>query len=86
MTTEISLPLTGLNCAGCVRKAETASTGQTIVALIDDAEATVKRFYREADSKIRLQPANATMEPMIYPAEAVKIQGVVVGLLRKYAA
>jgi repressor LexA len=43
----------------------------------------LKRFFREGD-KIRLQPSNATMKPMIFPAAAVEIQGRVIGVLRKY--
>ncbi len=67
-----------------VERRQTAQTGETVVALIDDGEATVKRFYREGKTKIRLQPANATMEPQIYDNDQVQIQGVVVGLMRKY--
>lgn len=67
-----------------VEKRATAQTGETVVALVDDEEATVKRFYREGKKKVRLQPANSTMAPMIYAAERVGIQGVVIGLLRKY--
>ena len=64
-----------------VERRQTAADGQTVVALLDSGEATLKRFYREAD-RIRLQPANAALEP-IY-VDDVKIQGVVVGVLRKY--
>lgn len=67
-----------------VERRETADSGETVVALVDDSEATVKRFYREGQGMIRLQPANAAMEPMTFPAESVAIQGVVVGLMRKY--
>jgi repressor LexA len=56
---------------------------QTQVANTGD-EATVKRFYREAGGKIRLQPANSQMSPIVVPATDVKIQGRVVGVLRKY--
>lgn len=62
-----------------VRKQDSAENGDTIVALTE-TEATVKRFYRE-DGRIRLQPANSTMEP-IYVSD-VKIVGKVVGLVRK---
>jgi len=44
----------------------------------------VKRFYREPGGKIRLQPANSTMDPIVVSAADVKIQGRVVGVLRKY--
>ncbi|MBI3735494.1 repressor LexA [Candidatus Sumerlaeota bacterium] len=67
-----------------VEKRATALTGQTVVALVNDEEATVKRFYQEGKSKIRLQPANSAMKPLVYPAGGVKIQGVVIGLMRKY--
>lgn len=67
-----------------VESRATAERGQTVIALVDGSDATVKRFYPEDDGQVRLQPANASMEPMIFPAEAVKIQGVVIGLLRKY--
>jgi repressor LexA len=67
-----------------VERRPTAQTGETVVALIDDGEATVKRFYREGKDRIRLQPANSSLKPMIYPQDQVQIQGVVVGLMRKY--
>lgn len=67
-----------------VERRPTAQTGETVVALVDDGEATVKRFYKEGKSKIRLQPANSTMKPLIYDADRVHIQGVVIGLMRKY--
>jgi repressor LexA len=54
------------------------------VALVGNDEATLKRFYRESGGKIRLQPANSEMAPIVVPAADVKIQGRVVGVLRKY--
>ena len=54
-----------------------------VVALVD-GEVTLKRLYRQAPSTVRLQPANADMKPIFVPAEAVTIQGIVVGLLRHY--
>lgn len=58
--------------------------GQTVVALIDESEATVKKFYDER-TQIRLQPANDEFEPIVVkPTQRVKIQGVVVGLIRKF--
>ena len=65
-------------------KRKTAEAGQTVVALVEGAEATVKRFHPEPRGKVRLQPANASMKPMRYPAASVQIQGVVIGLMRKY--
>jgi repressor LexA len=68
-----------------VEKRETALDGETVVALIDDEEATVKRFYQEPGGIARLQPANELLSPMRYRASRVRIQGVVVGLMRQYA-
>jgi repressor LexA len=63
---------------------QTARNGETVVALIGGTHATVKKLFRERDGRIRLQPANETMEPIIVPADDVQIQGVVVGVIRKY--
>jgi repressor LexA len=67
-----------------VERTETAVEGDTIVALIDNSEATLKRFYREMDGRIRLQPANPGMRPIFVKEESLKIQGRVIGVLRKY--
>ncbi|HIF38757.1 MAG TPA: transcriptional repressor LexA [Gemmatimonadetes bacterium] len=67
-----------------VHAQSTSLDGQTVIALIDGDSATVKKFYREADGRIRLQPANPAMEPIIEEAENVQIQGIVVGVIRKY--
>jgi repressor LexA len=71
-----------------VNSRQTADNGEMVVALVSDGtvggSATVKKFYREKDGKVRLQPANPTMEPMYFPADAVQIQGIVVGVIRKY--
>jgi len=66
-----------------VEKKKTAHDGDIVVALIESTDATLKRFFREGEN-IRLQPSNATMKPMIFPAAAVEIQGRVIGVLRKY--
>src|SRR6201996_7472025 len=66
-----------------IERKETARNGEQVVALLDTGEATLKRFYKEG-SKIRLQPANATMEPRIVEADRCRIQGVVIGVLRSY--
>jgi repressor LexA len=60
-----------------------ANQGETVVALIG-GEATVKRYYRENDGRVRLQPANPTMEPIYVNDESLQIRGVVVGLMRHY--
>jgi repressor LexA len=66
-----------------VEKRENASNGETVVALIDNAEATLKKFYHDV-GQVRLQPANPTMEPIFLDPDRVRIQGIVIGVLRKY--
>lgn len=66
-----------------IERRENAKNGEQVVALLDTGEATLKRFYREG-SKIRLQPANNTMEPRIVDADRCRVQGVVIGVLRSY--
>jgi repressor LexA len=61
-----------------------AEDGEMVVALVDGESATVKKLYREKGGQVRLQPANERLEPMFFPAERVKIQGVVVGVIRRY--
>ena len=61
-----------------------ADNGDTVIALIDNTAATVKKFYRERDGRIRLQPANEAMAPIYVHEDDVTIQGVVVGVLRRY--
>jgi repressor LexA len=63
---------------------ESADNGEMVIALVNGAEATVKRFYREPGGWIRLQPANTAMRPLRYQERDVLIQGVVVGVIRKY--
>lgn len=63
---------------------QTAEPGEMVIALVNGAEATVKKFYRETGGWIRLEPANATMQPMRFQERDVLIQGVVVGVVRKY--
>jgi len=67
-----------------VEPTQVANNGEIVVALVGGDEATLKRFYREGAGRIRLQPANSTMEPIRVPAADVKIQGRVLGVLRKY--
>jgi repressor LexA len=67
-----------------VQKAVQARDGEIVVALVDGAETTLKRFYSEPGDKVRLQPANAAMEPIFVPRSAVSIQGKVLAVLRKY--
>lgn len=63
-----------------VQKQDTARDGDIVVALIDEGQATLKRFFKERE-RIRLQPANSTMEPL-YRRE-VRIQGKVIGVIRR---
>jgi len=63
---------------------QVANPGDIVVALINGEEATLKRFYREGTGKVRLQPANSEIAPIVVPANEVKIQGRVIGVLRKY--
>ncbi|MCG8589309.1 MAG: transcriptional repressor LexA [Proteobacteria bacterium] len=66
-----------------VESREEARNGETVVALVDGSEATLKRFYRQGPT-VRLVPANQTMDPIEVPAGDVQIRGVVRGLLRQY--
>ncbi len=63
---------------------QTADNGEMVIALLDNSGATVKRYYRERDGRIRLQPANETMSPLFVHEDDVRIQGIVVGVLRRY--
>ena len=66
-----------------IQRNDTADTGDIVVALIDDEEATLKRFRRRGAS-IALEPANTSYEVRILPPNRVKIQGKLIGLYRKY--
>jgi len=66
-----------------IRKSEAAETGDIVVALIDDEEATLKRFRRRGAS-IALEPANPAYEVRILPPNRVRIQGKLAGLFRRY--
>ena len=67
-----------------VQERNQADNGQTVVALVNGDSTTVKRFHREPGGWIRLQPANASMAPLRLNERDVVIQGVVVGVIRKY--
>jgi repressor LexA len=74
-------------CSGdyvLVEKAKDARDGDIVVALVDGMETTLKRFYREAGDRIRLQPANSAMQPIFLPQDSVTIQGKVLAVLRRY--
>lgn len=66
-----------------VEHCEQAESGQTVVALVEDTSATVKKIFFEKGN-IRLQPANPKYSPMIYDSNAVKVQGRVIGVIRRY--
>jgi repressor LexA len=66
-----------------IRKQDTAGTGEIVVALVDDEEATLKRLRRRGNS-VALEAANPSYETRIFPPDRVKVQGRLVGLLRKY--
>jgi repressor LexA len=65
-----------------VERTKQAWNGQIVVAVLPDEMATLKRYYREPDGSVRLQPANAAMQPIVVPE--VEIRGVVLGVIRRY--
>jgi len=67
-----------------VNERRRADNGEMVIALVNGTSATVKKFYRERDGRIRLQPANETMQPMYIHENDISIQGIVVGVLRRY--
>jgi repressor LexA len=67
-----------------VQERNQADAGQTVIALVHGEGATVKKFYREPGGWIRLQPANDTLQPLRINERDVIVQGVVVGVIRKY--
>ncbi|NQW00693.1 MAG: transcriptional repressor LexA [Rhodospirillales bacterium] len=66
-----------------IRRADTADNGEIVVALVDDSEVTLKRIRRKGES-IALEPANAAYETRICGPDQVKVQGRLVGLIRRY--
>ena len=66
-----------------VEDRKTAENGEMVIALLQGAEVTLKKFYRD-NGRIRLQPANVAVQPLVVDAHEVQIQGVVVGVVRKY--
>jgi repressor LexA len=67
-----------------VESVQQALDGDIVVALVNGSETTLKRFYRESEDKVRLQPANSTLEPIVIPAADVQIQGRLLAVLRRY--
>lgn len=67
-----------------VHNRQTADNGQMVIALVQGTSATVKRLYRESDGWVRLQPSNAGMRPIRVHENDLLVQGVVVGVIRRY--
>jgi repressor LexA len=66
-----------------VEDRHTADNGEMVIALLGGADVTLKKLYRE-QGRIRLQPANPAMQPILVDADQVQVQGVVVGVMRRY--
>jgi repressor LexA len=74
-------------CSGdfvLVERTDSVKNGEIVVALVDGSEATLKRYYADSDGRIRLQPANASMEPIFVDPSSLQIQGRVLAVMRKY--
>ena len=67
-----------------VEDRQTARDGEMVIALLEGENVTLKKLYRERDGRVRLQPANSALKPIFVEARAVRIQGVVIGVLRRY--
>ena len=67
-----------------IENRKSATNGEMVIALLNGSDVTLKKFYQEATGRVRLQPANATMQPIFVDPDHVQIQGVVVGVMRKY--
>ena len=67
-----------------VENRTTANDGEMVIALLDGDSVTLKKLYREGGGQVRLQPANARLQPMVVDQDRLRIQGVVIGVLRKY--
>jgi repressor LexA len=66
-----------------VEDRKTAENGEMVIALVGGTDVTLKTFYRE-NGRVRLQPANPAMQPIVLDPSLVQVQGVVVGVMRKY--
>jgi repressor LexA len=67
-----------------INERQRADNGEMVIAMLHGDSATVKKFYRERDGRIRLQPANDTMAPMYVHENDISIRGIVVGVMRRY--
>jgi repressor LexA len=66
-----------------VEDRKTATDGEMVIALVGGSDVTLKKLYRD-NGRVRLQPANPTMQPILLDPDHVQVQGVVVGVMRKY--
>ena len=74
-------------CSGdyvLAEKTDSVKNGDIVVALVNGTEATLKRYYQEPDGRVRLQPANAAMDPIYVERASLDIQGRVLAVMRKY--
>jgi repressor LexA len=74
-------------CSGdfvLVEQTDSIKNGDIVVALVGGAETTLKRYYAEPDGRVRLQPANSAMAPILVQSSALQIQGKVLAIMRKY--
>jgi repressor LexA len=67
-----------------VENRQSARDGEMVIALLDGENATLKKLYREGGGRVRLQPANASLSPIYVDQDRLHVQGVVIGVLRKY--
>lgn len=67
-----------------IQHAETATNNDIVVAYVEGDGATLKRIFYLADGRVELHPENSNMQPMVYPASSVQVQGKMVGLFRSY--
>lgn len=67
-----------------VQSREAARNGEMVIALVDGEDATMKKYYRESGGTIRLQPANPELAPLFFDEERIQVQGIVVGVIRKF--
>ncbi len=67
-----------------VESRKSARDGEMVIALLEGERVTLKKLYRESGGRVRLQPANARLKPMYVDGDALRVQGVVIGVLRKY--
>jgi repressor LexA len=67
-----------------VNERRSCDNGEMVIAMVNGSSATVKKLFREKDGRIRLQPANETMDPIYVHENDISIQGIVVGVLRRF--